>query len=207
MRSRLAESAPDFFLMVSIWVALGGLGAAITVALIRRTPVIASAIPLPVVAATLGTSHGSAALAAVAPSVLAEEPQPEPEDEERHVPRWRRASVQKARFSDPIRDHAPRPALRFGHEAAVGVARYEIGYRSVRIGSEPVDAVSQELGRLDLGDEVELLERSRGFARVSIPGGLVGWVLADALVEPASDTPPADDPDDWTRRLRTGGVV
>lgn len=202
----LADAAPDIFFMLSVWVALGGLGAAIAAVLLQRTPAIASAIPLPVVAATLGTTRESAVEPTLPAAELANE-LPEPDDEERFVPRWRRPSVQKARFSDPIKDHAPRPALRFAEAAAAGVARFEIRYRSVRIGSDPVDAVSQELGRLDLGDEVELLQRSRGFAQVRIPGGLVGWVLADTLVEPSLEVAPVDDPDDWTRRLGTSGVV
>ena len=46
----------------------------------------------------------------------------------------------------------------------------KISYRQVRISSEPDVVQSVELGRLDRGDEVEILESYQGYLRVRTPG-------------------------------------
>ena len=52
-----------------------------------------------------------------------------------------------------------------------------VGYRRVRISSEPDAVRSVELGRLDRGDEVEILESHEGFLRVRTPDDITGWIL------------------------------
>ena len=54
--------------------------------------------------------------------------------------------------------------------------RYQIGYQSVRLGDGPDDLRSTELGRLDRGDEVEILGSHEGFLQVRTPAGLTGWI-------------------------------
>jgi hypothetical protein len=57
----------------------------------------------------------------------------------------------------------------------------------VRVGDAPDDVRSEEIGRLDRGDEVELLRTEAGFALVRTPDGLEGWVTEIAVL-------PADEP-------------
>jgi hypothetical protein len=97
--------------------------------------------------------------------------------DEAHMPRWRRPSVQaarqgSARFGPPV----SRPALRFAAPAPTGVERVAVHYRFVRVADAPDDVRSVELGRLDRGDEVDVLDRRTGFALVRAPDGLEGWV-------------------------------
>ena len=63
-----------------------------------------------------------------------------------------------------------------------GVERAKVGYRRVRISSEPDAVRSVELGRLDRGDEVEILESHEGFLRVRTPDEITGWILRHTVV-------------------------
>ena len=63
-----------------------------------------------------------------------------------------------------------------------GVERAKVGYRRVRISSEPDATRSVELGRLDRGDEVEILESHEGFLRVRTPDDIDGWILRHTVV-------------------------
>jgi hypothetical protein len=67
-----------------------------------------------------------------------------------------------------------------------GVERAKVGYRRVRISSEPDAIRSVELGRLDRGDEVEILESHEGFLRVRTPDDITGWILRHTVVSAAS---------------------
>ena len=66
---------------------------------------------------------------------------------------------------------------RFDKSPAKGVERATVGYHRVRISSEPDELRSEELGRLDRGDEVEIVGLVRGFLQVRTPDGIVGWIL------------------------------
>lgn len=96
--------------------------------------------------------------------------------DEAHIPRWRRPSVQAARQSSRFGPPVSRPALRFAAPASTGVERVAVHYRFVRVADAPDDVRSVELGRLDRGDEVDVLDRRTGFALVRAPDGLEGWV-------------------------------
>lgn len=63
-----------------------------------------------------------------------------------------------------------------------GVERAKVGYRRVRISSEPDAVRSVELGRLDRGDEVEIIESHEGFLRVRTPDDITGWILRHTIV-------------------------
>ena len=81
-----------------------------------------------------------------------------------------------------------RAVLRFDHPPGKGVDRRVVGYRLVRISDGPDDLHTAEVGRLDRGDEVELLEATDGFARIRTPEGLEGWVPAlTVLHRPGGD--------------------
>jgi len=74
----------------------------------------------------------------------------------------------------------------FAKPANKGVERAKVGYRRVRISSEPDAVRSVELGRLDRGDEVEILESHEGFLRVRTPDDITGWILRHTIVSAPS---------------------
>jgi hypothetical protein len=102
--------------------------------------------------------------------------------EEATIPRWRRPSVQAARHSG-VRAAAgtERAPLRFG-VAAAGLALGVVDFRLVRVADRPDDLRSVEVGRLDRGDEVEILGRRPGWIHVRAPDGLDGWVPGQTIV-------------------------
>ena len=59
-----------------------------------------------------------------------------------------------------------------------------VAYRLVVVSDRPDDRDAVELGRVDRGDEVELLRRDKGFALVRALDGLEGWISACTLDEP-----------------------
>ena len=59
-----------------------------------------------------------------------------------------------------------------------------VAYRLVLVSDRPDDRDAVELGRVDRGDEVELLALDNGFALVRAPDGLEGWIDASTLDEP-----------------------
>ena len=76
----------------------------------------------------------------------------------------------------------PVPPRVFGKPAAKGVERARIGYRRVRISSKPDAVRSVERGRLDRGDEVEILDSYEGFLEIRTPDGITGWILRHTIV-------------------------
>jgi hypothetical protein len=71
---------------------------------------------------------------------------------------------------------APREPLLFAAAPKRGVERRTIGYRLVRMSAAPDDIRSREVGRLDRGDEVDVIDEHEGFLKVRTPTGLEGWV-------------------------------
>lgn len=109
-----------------------------------------------------------------------------PADPEAHLPRWRRPSLLEARKSDPIRNPVERPPLTFDRglvSPVQGKERRRIRYRVVRLLDAPDELRSAEIGVLDQGDEVQLLERSGSFWLVLAPDGQKGWVHRMVLEE------------------------
>jgi hypothetical protein len=97
------------------------------------------------------------------------------------LPRWRRPSLMAARASmrdRPVQVMASerltfdRGTLAFGD----GREFRKIRYRMVRLSDRPDEIMGYELGRLDEGDEVEVLERSAFYVKIRTPYGLEGWV-------------------------------
>lgn len=128
------------------------------------------------------------------------------EPDESGMPRWRRPSLMAARKSDPLRAESTAVKLSFEDgavDALDGHERRRIKYRVVRLLDAPDELRSHEIGVLDEGDEVQLLERSGSFWRVHCPDGSQGWVhrmtLGD-IVDPSAggrpDRPFADATDD-----------
>jgi Bacterial SH3 domain len=90
----------------------------------------------------------------------------------------------------PVRKAAPVAAMagaatamrRFEEPPRRGVPRAKVGYRQVRISSEPDAIRSTELGRLDRGDEVEIVDSHEGFLQVRTPDDITGWILRHTIV-------------------------
>jgi hypothetical protein len=84
--------------------------------------------------------------------------------------------------TDPKADHKKAAAAKKSDAKAAakapgkGSERFRIGYRSVRLGDGPDEFRSTELGRLDRGDEVEILGSHEGFLQVRTLAGLTGWI-------------------------------
>jgi hypothetical protein len=115
-----------------------------------------------------------------------------PVDLEASMPRWRRPSLQAARKADPTRYVSTSPSLRFdaGDASAIGYERRLIRYRVVRLLDAPDELRAVEIGQLDLGDEVQLLEKSGAYWLVRTPDGRQGWLhkmtLGDTVAESAT---------------------
>jgi hypothetical protein len=136
-------------------------------------------------------------------------PESDIEAAEAMMPRWRRPSLMQARKADPIRDYTPAARLSFdqglvgpldGHE------RRFIRYRVVRMLDTPDELRGSEIGYLDRGDEVQLLQKYGAYWLVLSPDGRQGWVhnmtlgeVVDEQVQP--DRPVATmplAPETWT---------
>jgi hypothetical protein len=119
-------------------------------------------------------------------------------DPELAMPRWRRPSLLEARRADPVRDApAPAPRLTFDHGlvgALDGRERRLIGYNVVRLLDTPDELRGAEIGFLDQGDEVQLLEKHGVYWLVLCPDGRQGWIhkmtLGEVVGGPPATSPP-----------------
>jgi len=96
-----------------------------------------------------------------------------------------------------------RPALRFDKAPAKGVERRAIGYHQVRVSAGPDDVRTAELGRVDRGDEIELIGEDAGYLQVRTPTGLEGWVPRVVILGAPriAGAPVAPDKPETARRL------
>jgi hypothetical protein len=104
---------------------------------------------------------------------------PGPFDAEAAMPRWRRPSLIEARKADPSRSVtiAPRMSFETGRVGAVADReRRIIRYRVVRLLDAPDELRATDIGQLDQGDEVQLLEKSGAYWLVLCPDGRQGWL-------------------------------
>jgi hypothetical protein len=131
---------------------------------------------------------------------------PAPFDAEAAMPRWRRPSLLEARKADPTRTVTSAQRMSFDDEAAPpeGIERRVVRYRVVRLLDAPDELRSADIGQLDQGDEVQLLERSGAYWLVLCPDGRQGWlhkmtlgeiIKENAVAGPASDAWGAPDTD------------
>ena len=103
-----------------------------------------------------------------------------PIDEDAPLKRSRRAP---RKMTPVVAASAAAAAARtFDKPPPTGVERARVGYRRVRISSEPDAVRSTELGRLDRGDEVEILESHEGFLQIRTPDNITGWILRHTIV-------------------------
>jgi hypothetical protein len=119
------------------------------------------------------------------------------------IPRWRRPSLQQVRKADPLRADAEAPHMSFETAAVAPLGDYErrrISYRLVRLLDSPDELRSREIGIIDQGDEVQLLQRHGAYWLVLCPDGRQGWVhrmvLADAQARAADPELTVTGPDE-----------
>ena len=158
---------------------------------------VGSMTPMPVPASDIGGG-------------ITDQPLLAPQDEEALLPRWRRPSLLQARKADPVRDSTPASRLTFGEGLVgplAGRERRVIRYRVVRLLDSPDELRGAEIGYLDQGDEVQLLEKYGAYWLVLSPDGQQGWLHKMVLGEivdadgPSGDVPVATMPtvaDSWT---------
>jgi hypothetical protein len=125
------------------------------------------------------------------------------------MPRWRRPSLLEARKADPTREARDVPRLTFDRGLVGpidGRERRLIRYNLVRLLDIPDELRGTELGFLDQGDEVQLLEKRGVYWLVLCPDGQQGWIHKMTLGEaigpaPITSTPTATMPiaaETWT---------
>jgi SH3-like domain-containing protein len=79
-------------------------------------------------------------------------------------------------------DVVARVPARFATPARRGVERHLITYRWVRLSDGPDERASNEVGRLDRGDEIEVIGEHEGSLQVRTSDGLEGWVPRVVIV-------------------------
>jgi hypothetical protein len=132
------------------------------------------------------------------------------------MPRWRRPSLRESRLRSERDAPAARMPLQFREPPDAGVERHLVAYSLVRLSSEPDELLGEELGWLDRGDEVDVLQTRGAHWLVRTPDGAVGWihrttVEATPMDPEASRDEPVDDavddePMDDFFRFSTGGL-
>jgi hypothetical protein len=150
---------------------------------------VGAAVVMPAVAAAAAT----AVQAVAAPAVEG--------DIDGHMPRWRRPSLMEARKADPTRGvGAASVHLTFTGDAGAAVTGLErrlIRYRLVSLLDSPDEVRGVEIGVLDEGDEVVLMEKRGTYWRVLCPDGREGWLhkmtLGDVVIDPSTQAG-----DSWT---------
>ncbi|MCJ7709780.1 MAG: hypothetical protein MUQ32_03020, partial [Chloroflexi bacterium] len=141
---------------------------------------------VPAMSAAGAAAAASAVQAAVAVA-------PGPGDVEADLPRWRRPSLLQARKADPLRSVSTTVHLTFEGEsnaAVSGLERRLVRYRMVSLLSAPDEIRGVEIGVLDEGDEVVLMEKRGTYWRVLCPDGSEGWLhkmtLGDVVIDSSS---------------------
>jgi hypothetical protein len=137
--------------------------------------------------AMAGVGGSATALATAPVGVVVPAAVPSPADLELEMPRWRRPSLMEARKADPVRDAAP-AAPRLSFDSGLvgpleGRERRLIAYNVVRLLDTPDELRGGEIGFLDQGDEVQLLEKRGVYWLVLCPDGSQGWIHKMTLGE------------------------
>ncbi len=122
---------------------------------------------------------GTAGAATLVHGVVRNAAVPLPTDAEDTLPRWRRPSLLEARKADPARTISVSQNMSFGDSRVEPVEGYErrtIRYRVVRLLDAPDELRSVDIGQLDQGDEVQLIEKWGAYWLVLCPDGRQGWL-------------------------------
>ena len=148
---------------------------------VRRRPVMLAPIEHPAVVAMAPQSAVAAAAT----------------DPEANIPRWRRPSVQAARFADPSRyDPRLRAPMRFTPDTAPTTAELRVvRYAVVPLLDRPDEVMGMQLADLMMGDELQVTESSGAYWEVVTPDGERGWVHRTTLGLPSALTTKPDEPE------------
>ncbi len=155
--------------------------------------------PEAVLAAHAAAGVGPIQVADLIPAVQPRQLPPGVEPDEADLPRWRRPSLLQARKTDPLRTASVAMSLSFAAAAggALGMVdggeRRLIRYRLVRLLDVPDEVSGRELGILDAGDEVQIVETYGIYRLVVCPDGLRGWLHKMVLGELVEQDPADDD--------------
>ncbi|MEO6206385.1 MAG: SH3 domain-containing protein [Candidatus Limnocylindrales bacterium] len=174
--------------------------------------------PDDVLAEAAASGIAVAAMASLGAGVFGGAPAPTPMDLELAMPRWRRPSLIEARKADPIRDATVSARLTFDHGLVGpldGRERRLIRYSVVRLLDRPDELRGSEIGFLDSGDEVQLMEKRGVYWLVLCPDGREGWIHKMTLGEESGDSAPQASPtatmpidaDSWTMGEEADGDV
>lgn len=174
--------------------------------------------PDDVLAAAAASGVDVAAMATLGAGVFGGAPAPTPMDLELAMPRWRRPSLIEARKADPNRDSTVTARLTFDHGLVGpldGRERRLIRYSVVRLLDSPDELRGSEIGFLDNGDEVQLLEKRGVYWLVLCPDGREGWIHKMTLGEVSGELPLHSSPtatmpidaDSWTMGEEADGDV
>jgi hypothetical protein len=136
---------------------------------------------------------GAAAMSlTLVPAVVRNAAFPAAADVEASMPRWRRPSLIEARKADPRRGLSVSQRMSFDDsrvEPAEGYVRRTIRYRVVRLLDAPDELRSADIGQLDQGDEVQLIEKWGAYWLVLCPDGRQGWLHKMTLGDVVDATP------------------
>ena len=132
-----------------------------------------------------------------------------PLEGEAAMPRWRRPSLLEARKADPTRSVSTNHRLAFtdGAVEGEGPERRAVRYRVVRLLDAPDELRSAEIGQLDQGDEVQLLERSGAYWLVLCPDGRRGWLHKMTLGAIVDDAPSPTAAEAWGAPEPPGDIL
>ena len=122
------------------------------------------------------------------PTVVAMAPLLAADDPEAGIPRWRRPSVQAARFADPKRyDPFNRTPMRFTPDTAPTTAELRVvRYAMVPLLDRPDEVLGLPMADLMVGDELHVIESSGAFWEVVTPDGERGFVHRTTLGMPSA---------------------
>ena len=90
---------------------------------------------------------------------------------------------------DPAASSVHRAPIQFATPPAKGVDRCRVGSRLVPLRSEPGELTGVLVGRLDVGDEVDVLRQEGSNCFVRTPSGAEGWLPGMALLAAAAPAP------------------
>lgn len=155
--------------------------------------------PDPVLAAAAAAPFGAIETAELIPPSSGLPVPPGVDPTEAGLPRWRRPSLLQARKMDPLRNAVEAISLTFDDGAAAslaGIERRRIRYRLVTLMDVPDEVRANEIGILDRGDEVEIVDVRGTYRLVRCPDGQQGWLHQMVLGEVVGDDAEADDAPD-----------
>jgi hypothetical protein len=156
--------------------------------------------PDEVLQAQAARGSGVASSGALVLGVVRNTAGPAPLDNEASMPRWRRPSLLEARKADPARTVTASKRMSFDDSRVEPVQGYErrtIRYRAVRLLDGPDELRSDEIGQLDHGDEVQLLEKSGTYWLVLCPDGRQGWLHKMTLGDVVNEAPSPTAAEAW----------